>query len=659
MWKRLKLREKMLISILGVSIVMISLILVAFSMYTRHVLVKETQLRAQEKLYSVSASMQGFMNEKAKVAWTYCELQSVKRWLRRNTVRKVNPLIDREYAEIENHLRQYAAADADIKYIFLASERTQYYYDASGRTLPDGYQVGSRRWYREVAASGKPRFDVDVDLVDQTISLTYEHPIFDDGKFLGIGGVDIDMTKFQKYLGELNDVFKTGTVFLVDAEGRILVHPNSDYVLRKKLSDLFGDDVRDRECVQVLDRLTSRTAGIDEADYRGKDHYYISTPLSQLGWTLFLTVESQEIETPVRRVAQTSVALLFVTVCLLVVGILWLTRSMTLPIRNVVDMFKDIAEGRGDLTRRLPVLSEDEIGEMSLSFNQFMDRLHQIISDVKSNAEELAGTTGDVSTTATQLAAGAEEQNAQAAEVASSIQEMAAVMVQNAQNAQVTADIAERATATANKGTTVMRNTQDGMDNIVKASDRTGEIVETMANRTVQISEIIRVIDDIAVQINLLALNAAIEASSAGEHGKGFAVVADEVRQLAIQTKKATREVVKTILQIQEDTRQVADAMNESQDAVAQGRESTSQTETVFQDIAVSVEQAMQMVKQIAIGSEEQRQSAQEISSSVVAISNVTEESARGAEQMANSAKAMEGQADALRRLVAQFKLNH
>jgi len=659
MWKRIKLREKMLISVLGVNIIMISLILVAFSMYTRHVLVKETQLRAQEKLHSVSASMQGFMNEKAKVIWTYAEHESVKRWLATNSVREPNPRIDKKFVEIMAHLKRYEEADEGVEHIFLASEKNQYYYDCSNRALPEGYRVSLRPWYQNVVAQGKPTYEVYADLVDQTIALTYLYPIYEEEKLLGVGGVDIDIAKFQKYLGELNDVFETGTVFLVDADGRILVHPNDDWVLRRKLSDFAADDLGNDHFERVVNRLSTRAAGIDEARFQGKNQHFISTPLSQLGWTLFLMVESQEIELPVRRVAQTSVLFLIVTVILLAIGIFLLTRSMTRPIKNVVEMFQDIVAGRGDLTRRLPVQSEDEIGDMSRSFNEFMDRLHQIIFDVKSNAEELAGTTGDVSTTATQLAAGAEEQNAQAAEVASSIQEMAAVMVQNAQNAQVTANIAERATSKANKGTEVMRVTQDGMDNIVKASDRTGQIVETMANRTVQISEIIRVIDDIAVQINLLALNAAIEASSAGEHGKGFAVVADEVRQLAIQTKKATREVVKTILEIQEDTRQVADAMNESQDAVALGREATLQTETVFHDIVVSVEQATQMVKQIAIGSEEQRQSAQEISSSVVAISNVTEESARGAEQMANSAKALEGQTEALRRLVSQFKLNN
>ena len=640
MFNRLKLREKMLISILGINLAMLILILLAFTGYSRRVMVKETQLRAMEKMNGVAATLEGFLNEKARIAWTFCEMDEFKSWLASNTRRRVDPARDARFAKIQAQLHRFVTLDGEIKTAFLASERTEYYYEDTLRVeVPEGYRVVTRPWYQNVMAAGKGLFDVAIDYVDESVAVNYRHPIYDDkGKFLGVGGIDIDLDRFQHYLGQLNDVFKTGVVFLVDGKGTILVHPNREWVLKKKLADFTqgeGDSTQGMEA--VIERLDSHVSGIDELRFENEDRYFISTPIPKLGWTLILAVTTQEVNRPVRMLAQASMLIVLVTALLLTAGILWLTRSVTRPIHHVVGMFKDIAEGRGDLTRRIVVESEDEIGELASWFNQFMDRLHQILIDVKSNTELIAGTTGNVSSTATQLAAGAEEQNAQAAEVATSIQEMATVTVQNAQSAKMTADIAEKAMAKAEEGTAVMQMTQEGMDGIVQASNRTGQIVEVMAGRTVQIGEIIRVIDDIAVQTNLLALNAAIEASSAGEHGKGFAVVADEVRQLAIQTKKATKEVVKTILEIQNDTRQVAQAMTDSQEAVARGTA---------------------MVRQIATGSEEQRQTAQEISSNVMAITNVTEESARGAEQMADSAKALEQQTDALRRLVAQFKLN-
>ncbi|MCK5147767.1 methyl-accepting chemotaxis protein [bacterium] len=659
MLKKLKLRDKMLVSILGITLLMLTIIMVSFSIYSKQIVVRETQRRAMEKVYGVSAGLEGFLNEKSKIAWTYCEHKTVKDWLRTNTRRKVDERYDKAYADIKFHLRKYVAADSDIKSLFIGSEKTQYYYEDGDRPMPDDYRLRNRPWYRAVVEYGSPMFDVDVDLVDKSISVTYQYPIYEEGALLGVGGVDIDIAMFQQYLGELNNIFETGTVFMVDKDGVILVHPNLEWVLQKNISEFtHKHDGKNANIHRFIDRLKTRESGIDEVTFLGRDEYFISTPLSQLGWTLVLSVARDEINRPVKMLAQSSLIILLITALILIVGILMLTRSITKPIQRVVTLFNDIAEGRGDLTQRLPVETNDEIGEMAGSFNLFMDRLHSIVQNVKKNAEEIAGTTGNVSSTATQLAAGAEEQNAQASEVANSIQEMAAVLVQNAQSAKMTASIVERATHKANEGTIVMRNTQEGMDGIVEASGRTGQIVETMSGRTRQIGEIIRVIDDIAVQTNLLALNAAIEASSAGEYGKGFAVVADEVRQLAIQTKKATKEVVRTILEIQDDMRQVGEAMNESQEVVAQGREATLQTETVFHEIVVSVEQAMQMVSQIAMGSEEQRRSAQEISGSVLAISNVTEESARGAEQMAVSVKELETQTNALRNIVGQFRLN-
>ena len=501
LFNRLKLREKMMVSILGINLVMLILILVAFTGYSRRVVVHQTQMRAMEKMRGVAATLEGFLNEKAKIAGTFCEMREIKSWLASNTNRQGDAARDRRFASIQDHLRRFVTQDGQIKTAFVASERTQSYYDNTDRDIPDDYRVGTRSWYKDAVAAGKGVFDVNIDYIDQSVSVNYRHPIYNDqDKLLGVGGVDIAMDRFQSYLEQLNDVFETGVVFLVDDEGMLLAHPNPEWVLQKKLADFTQEDGGNQGMEAVIDRVASQESGIDALRFENEDRYFIATPIPKLGWTLILAVTTAEVNHPVRTLVQASVIIVLVTALLLTAGIVWLTRSVTRPILHVVGMFRDISQGRGDLTRRIEVESEDEIGELADGFNQFMDRLHQILLEVKENAERIAGTTGNVSTTATQLAAGAEEQNAQAAEVASSIQEMAAVMVQNAQSAKATATIAEKATAKASEGTAVMQITQDGMDGIVQASNRTGQIVETMAGRTLQIGEIIRVIDDIAVQ---------------------------------------------------------------------------------------------------------------------------------------------------------------
>jgi methyl-accepting chemotaxis protein len=335
-----------------------------------------------------------------------------------------------------------------------------------------------------------------------------------------------------------------------------------------------------------------------------------------------------------------------------------MARTITRPINLTVDMIKDIAEGEGDLTKRLQIDSSDEIGELAGWFNTFVEKLQNIILALRANTEEVASAANQISSTSAEMAAGAEEQTSQAAEVASSVQQMTAAILENSQNATETSKIAGQATEKAKEGAEAMNATEKGMDDIVVSATRTGEIVGSLSSRAKQIGEIIQVIDDIADQTNLLALNAAIEAARAGEQGRGFAVVADEVRKLAERTTKATKEIADTIKAIQKDTVDASQSMGEAQSVVNKGKDATVKTKEILGEIVSSVTHAMDMIHQIATASEEQSSGAEQISKNVEAISTVTKQSAGGAEQLAAAAEELNKQTESLRNLVTQFKLD-
>lgn len=327
------------------------------------------------------------------------------------------------------------------------------------------------------------------------------------------------------------------------------------------------------------------------------------------------------------------------------------------PISRVNRIIQIIAEGAGDLTQRLEILNEDEIGEFSQGFNRFLDKLAQLVTDARSSTEKVATAANEISIISTESASGAEEQAVQTSEVATSVQEMAAAIVENSQNATQSAQIAERANVKAKEGTETMHATQKGMDEIVESTSRTGQIVESLSSRARQIGEIIQVIDDIADQTNLLALNAAIEAARAGEQGRGFAVVADEVRKLAERTTKATKEIAETIKAIQSDTQEASESMVDAHEVVSRGKEATAKTELVLKDIIDAVTQAMDMVGQIAAASEQMSTGAEEISKNVEAINTVTRDSASGAEKMSSVSERLYRETEALRNLMGRFKL--
>jgi len=659
MIEKLRLRGKMLVFILGGNILILSLMFGLYYVFSKKLVVNESQKKVMAQVDRVAAALKGQIDKKSNVGWTFSHDPEIVRWLEHNSVRNPDRKRDKVYDNIINKFQIYVKADGDIKSAFIASEKTQNYYESEGRIMPDDYFVGTRDWYKNAIALHQPCLDFGIDYIDKSIAVSYRYPIYNERDLLlGIGGIDFSLSFLDSYINKLVESFDSAEAYLLDSEGMFLDHPDVKFILDKKLADL-KDKTLYKGMEKVAARVASGEKGIDRVVYRNEKRYFISTHIEDLDWTLLLSVPVSEINGPLRVLAQTSIIIIFITAAALFGCIFLMSRSISRPIIKLVNMVKDIAQGKGDLTKRLDIKSKDEVGELAYWFNLFMDKLHDIIALVKENADEISGATGNLSATASELASGANAQNTQATEVASSVQQMAAVIVQNAQSATSTAVIAQEACDKANSGAEVMQDTQKIMDDIVISSEKTGSIVNVLSKRTIQIGEIIRIIDDIAVQTNLLALNAAIEASSAGENGKGFAVVAEEVRKLAVRTKEATKEIAGTILEIKRDTDQVSNAMDKSMLAIGKGKEATVKTEAVLQEIVGSVSEAMGMVQQIATGSEEQKFGAEEISRGMSAISNVTNESANGAEQMAAFARQLDTQSSSLKDLVSQFKLRN
>ena len=362
-----------------------------------------------------------------------------------------------------------------------------------------------------------------------------------------------------------------------------------------------------------------------------------------------------------KQAAENRRAILLVSLIIIGIGALYgmnLTRLIMRPVARVKEIVQMIAEGEGDLTRRLSVESRDEIGAFAAGFNHFLDNLADLVGRVKAATENVASETEQISSIATELTAGAEEQAVQTSGVASSMQEMTATIFENSKNATQTSKIAEIASQKSREGAETMQATQRGMEEIVQSTAKTGAIIDSLSGRAVQIEHIIQVIDEIADQTNLLALNAAIEAARAGEQGRGFAVVADEVRKLAERTTRATKEIADTIQAIQGDTEEASRAMSEACSVIEKGREAAGKTERVLGEILEAIAGATEMVNQIDQASEHMNLGAEEISKNLEVISTVTNQSASSADRMASSAERLSNQTEALRGLVGRFQLN-
>ncbi|MCC6676822.1 MAG: methyl-accepting chemotaxis protein [Phycisphaerales bacterium] len=351
--------------------------------------------------------------------------------------------------------------------------------------------------------------------------------------------------------------------------------------------------------------------------------------------------------------------LVTIPIVVLSMGGFWflLRVLMTRPVNGLICMIRDVAEGDGDLTKRLALNRGDELGQLGKWFDKFLENLHKIIGEVKRTTNEVASAATEISASAEQMAAGLSKQEEQTMQVSSAVTEMSQSVMEVARKSADAATAASESGKEAGGGGEVVAKSVVEMKAIADQVNASAAVVGELGKKGEQIGQIIDVINDIAEQTNLLALNAAIEAARAGEHGRGFAVVADEVRKLAERTTKATEEVAVSIREIQGDTATAVKQIEDGTRRVSTGVDLVNAAGTSLGRIVAASDNVKSMVQAIAAASEQQSAASEEIARSVESISAITKESSQGASQTAQAVSQLSAQAERLRALVDRFRL--
>ncbi len=298
----------------------------------------------------------------------------------------------------------------------------------------------------------------------------------------------------------------------------------------------------------------------------------------------------------------------------------------------------------------------DEIDELANWFNIFADKIRYMVERVKGSAAEMAAVSQQLSATTTQIGASNEEVSQQTQALAASGEEMGATVHEVARNAVGVAQAADRARGRASEAADKVRETGAALERIAEVVTGAGHVVEGLSSEAEKIDVVIRTIEDIADQTNLLALNAAIEAARAGEHGRGFAVVADEVRKLAEKTVKATQEIAQTIDGIQGKTRRAVEAMGEGVSAVEQGKALGREAAGAMAEVEGDVSHAAAQVEQIAAATEELTATIENLAMNLDQIAQGVGENTRAGEELARTAETVARKADELRGLTDRFR---
>lgn len=326
-------------------------------------------------------------------------------------------------------------------------------------------------------------------------------------------------------------------------------------------------------------------------------------------------------------------------------------------VESILSEMDKFAEG--DLTVKLDIVNDDDIGKLFSGFNKSVTNIHQMIQQLQESIETTASAATQISSSSEELAAGVQEQSAQSSEVAAAVEEMTRTIIENSNNATGTAQVAKENGKMAHDGGDIVQETTKKMREIASVVSNSAATVERLGVSSQEISEIISVIDDIADQTNLLALNAAIEAARAGEQGKGFAVVADEVRKLAERTTQATKKIEEMIKAIQSETSEAVDSMKRGTREVEEGMKLADRAGEALERIVAETQRSVDMINQIAAASEEQSATSEQISRNVEAISSVSNESAAGVSQIAHSADDLNRLTENLRNLISRFRIDN
>lgn len=646
---RLKLRGKLLLP--SFSVILLGMALAGWLSYRATKSALETLIEAQVAQVSSGLAQQidGFLDDGADVITLIGKRNSTLDVFQadgvaaQGAVTRANAAL-RETSDDLGRYELLAVAGADGQVVAASDPKVVGQLDLSQRPYFQQAMSGKIAFSNVIRSkqTGKPTFVIAV-------------PVMKGGRPVGICLGTVDLEGFnQQFISPIR-IGKLGYAYMVDETGAFLAHPVAENILDKGISEYsWGKSMLQNE------------QGFERYPWQGQDKMVAYKRVARTGWVVAAGAEMNDIFGPVRHIG--NLMLLVTLLTLLVVGgvIFVIAQTIVKALQAGVEFAEDITAG--DLSKRLKMKSEDEIGllagaldrmadgleekarlaeqiaagnldvDVSLASERdrlgkalivMTDSLNEVVSQVQLAGEQIVAGAGQVADSSQSLSQGATESASSLEEISASMVELGSQTRFNADNAATANQLATHVKGAAENGNRQMAQMVAAMEEI----DASGQ----------NISKIIRVIDEIAFQTNLLALNAAVEAARAGQHGKGFAVVAEEVRSLAARSAKAARETAELI------EGSVGNTQN--------GKRIADETAEALKDIVDGVSKVTDLVSEIAAASDEQAGGIEQINQGLGQIDQVTQQNTASAEESAAAAEELAGQSEQMRQMLSRFKV--
>ena len=593
---------------------------------------------------AIRADLDNYLNEMGEVT-----AGNIQTWLNGRILlienAAQNIAINPEPSVVANLLEQKALTST-----FMAS----YLGDATGHftirpdaKMPDGFDPRVRPWYKGAESSSTSTLtEPYIDAATGQLIISIATASKKAGQSVGVVGGDLSLQTLIDTLAA-RDFDGMGYVFLVSADGKILVHPDKALVM-KSLKEAYPQDTP---------RISS---DFSEVTVDGKTRIVNFTPIKGLpsvNWYIGLSVDKDQAFSMLSQFRTSAVIATVIAVAIIIALLGMLIRLLIQPLHVMTRAMEDIADGEGDLTKRLTIHNQDEFGVLGTAFNRFVERIHGSIREVSS-------ATGQVNEVALRVVAASnssmynsDQQASRTNSVAAAINQLGAAAQEIARNAAQASTQASDARGLAEDGQHVVDRSIKAMNQLSNMLSASSSNIESLNSKTVNIGQILEVITSISQQTNLLALNAAIEAARAGEAGRGFAVVADEVRNLAHRTQESAQQVQTMIEELQVGARESVSTMTDSQRHSQDSVEIANLAGERLNSVTLRIGEIDGMNQSVATATEEQTAVVESINVDITEINTLNQEGVENLQATLRACSDLEQQASRLKQLVGSFRI--